>query len=205
MVYSPDLILLIGAAGLILLGIAIAAVAMFARPKVVELRLDPPEAAHYLTMPDDEDENPNTKEAINRQKEQEIFYHAFFYLAGDCSSTKLYPLIKERWNKQYESWPEYKRWKIGKNFVEQTLKEWDFHNSGRVIEVTAANSGGLQPGYFVLLDFGGKVGRNLVSVEKLVEKYLEAAPAVDVETVVRSSLKVLYSRPSFTELPIAAD
>ena len=193
----------------------IALILVFAPVKVVELRLDPPENAHYMlfTAPEDGELDEKTKEAINKQKEQEVFYHAFFYLGGVADGPSLYACINENWNKQYEKYPEYKHWKIGKNFVESTLKEWDFTATGRVIILAEDNSATAPAGAYVLMRLNGREGRRLVALADLVTAYL--APPPEPKRIILKELprdvyvnflKAIYSPPAkVTELPLAAD
>lgn len=194
---------------------SLAIIFVYAPVKVVELRLDPPENAHYMLVnaPEDGELDEKTKEVINKQKEQEIFYHAFFYLQGVADGPSLYECINENWNKQYEKFPEYKHWKIGKNFIESTLKEWDFSNTGRVIIFAEDNSARSPAGAYILVRLSGREGRRLVAIGDLLAAYL--APPPEPKRIVLKELpkdvyfnflKVIYSPPEkVTELPIAAD
>lgn len=185
-------------------------------PKVVELRIDPPAGAHYLQFTEQQaEEDATTKEAINRQKVTELLYHALVFCGGECSTRQLFAAIGENWNKQYEQWPEYKAWHISKTWLEKTLTDIDFMNSGRVFNLAAGNDANSPAGAYVIIPTNAQGARRLVPVTELVQAFYELkelkakppAPALppDFLKTVLLPIHKPPGRPVSDELPLAAD
>lgn len=167
------------------------------KPKVLSIRTDPPPGAHYIGLEEQDDLDPKSKTAMNAQKETEVFYHALMYLDGSCSTRELYKCIGDRWNKYYEEWPEYRVWKIGKSFIETTIKEATFEHSGRVIQLMVNE----RPRYFIVAGSP----RRLVPVDELVTVWSGELKPADVQTAFQNVLTAIYQRPKLSRLPMAAD
>ncbi len=165
-------------------------IALYAPVKVVEVNLDPPEGAHYMSaltkklQGDDEElvqemnagarlaPRPLDDEEIERLKMDELLYHSVVYCDGRFQSLELYRVIKEKWNSQYERYPELKEWRIAKTWLENVIKEqMDYDNTGRVFRIVEGNSAAFPAGYYIVLAHGEKRARQLVNVNDLITLY----------------------------------
>ena len=144
--------------------------------KIMVLKTDPPPNAHYIRYPansvDGQEIDPKDKAAIALQKELEVFYHALHYCGGRCANRELKAVIDREWNTAYQHWPQYRKyWYIGEPVIRETLKKWDWSESGLVIQLE-----GDYAGAFVLMDMGKNAGRRLIRVSDLVAKFVEKPP-----------------------------
>lgn len=150
-------------------------------PMVVELQRDPPPDAHYIRWQSDDE---TTKKTIVYQKESEIFYHSLYYLSGLCSVRELKKCLDTNWNSQYEKFPEYGEWYISQNFIEETLKKYDFEISGEVIKLLSVGDGRVKAGAYVLINLGKNRARRLFNVRELVDQVITPQTVAEEEETV---------------------
>lgn len=216
----PEMVLLLFQFSLTLLVLGtVGLIALYAPVKLLEVNLDPPEGAHYMSaftnklQGDDEElvqemnaaarpaNQPLDEEAIERLKMDELLYHSVVYCEGRFQSLELYRVIKEKWNSQYERYPELKEWRIAKTWLENVIREqMDYDNTGRVFRIVEGNSAKFPAGYYIVLEHGEKRARKLVNVGNLITLYRQhcdptysarSAAAVDPKTEIPASLSVL--------------
>jgi hypothetical protein len=177
MLIETQILIMFVTAGGVVAGMA-SMLAVGLRPKVVEWRLDPPDGEHLLlpsAEPTDEEQGK-----IDQQKRAEVLYHALVYNGGVVSTTPLYKIIQEQWNKKLEAWPQYKAWKIAHQWLLTNVAAMEFDNGGEVFRIVEGNSAGAVPGYYVLVSppdpngKGRKQSRKILAVAELVEMWKTA-------------------------------
>lgn len=142
-------------------------------PLVLTLHKDPPPDAAYIRLMQEMAEDERERE-MERIKTDQVLHIAFYYNGGKCSAAPLWETIKANWNAHYSS-PEFKEWRISRNFMLSALSTLDYETSGRVIEVAPDNDSGVAAGSYILTDLGmagnRNLGRSLIRVDELVEAF----------------------------------
>jgi len=84
-------------------------------PRVVELNPDPPEDAHFSKFTSDE--------LKQRALDIQLFWLAWTQNEGKLSDRTLWAVV-ERWNRQYDRYPEYTNWIISRDTMRESVARY---------------------------------------------------------------------------------
>jgi len=155
-------------------------------PKVVRLKIDPPDGALYTQLDfDGEDEiTDNHKEKIKQAKQQVILWHVWNKNNGSCTVSEVWKLIQTEWNSGFEQYTEYSLWKVSKPLVIETLKSFAWDNNGGVIT--------LEEKHYVIINVpvGNTTGRHMVALDECVADF-ESAKKQAMKKKIKKDRRVL--------------
>jgi hypothetical protein len=138
--------------GLLTVVIGTVVLVLFWPVRVVELSLDPPEDAAYVTVTEDEERR--------RIMESQIFWLSWTRNAGNLSRRAMWEVV-DTWNRQYKAYPQYKEWIISRDGMMQTINRYYANCQPIPLPV----NGGVE--WFVVLP-EGKQGRVLQPIRDVL-------------------------------------